>query len=73
MNISKLSVLALGLGCFVASTGITYAEPANLRLALGAYFSGDRDTLVPVMAEKLEQLDADKIEALVNYYAGYRP
>lgn len=198
MNISKLSVLALGLGCYVASTGITYAEPANLkvcaschgedgsgagfpyvpiiagtpaahleealfayqdgarhcvgvpvmceaiaplseanivelaryfskmkrvssnekfnarlaqvgelihqescamchvlpddedvefalgiplhgqrsaylRLALGAYFSGDRDTLVPVMAEKLEQLDADKIEALVNYYAGYRP
>jgi len=46
---------------------------AYLRLALGAYFSGDRDTLVPVMAEKLEQLDADKIEALVNYYASYRP
>jgi len=42
---------------------------AYLRLALGAYFSGDRDTLVPVMAEKLEELDADKIEALVNYYA----
>ena len=46
---------------------------AYLRLALGAYFSGDRDTLVPIMAEKLEQLDADKIEALVNYYASYRP
>jgi sulfide dehydrogenase cytochrome subunit len=46
---------------------------AYLRLALGAYFSGDRDTLVPVMAEKLEQLDADKIEALVNYYSSYRP
>ena len=46
---------------------------AYLRLALGAYFSGDRDTLVPVMAEKLEELDADKIEALVNYYASYRP
>jgi len=45
---------------------------AYLRLALGAYFSGDRDTLVPIMAEKLEQLDADKIEALVNYYASYR-
>jgi len=25
------------------------------------------------MAEKLEELDADKIEALVNYYASYRP
>jgi sulfide dehydrogenase cytochrome subunit len=46
---------------------------AYLRLALGAYFSGDRDTLVPIMAEKLQQLDADKIEALVNYYASYRP
>jgi len=46
---------------------------AYLRLALGAYFSGDRDTLVPVMAEKLNQLDAGKIEALVNYYASYRP
>jgi len=46
---------------------------AYLRLALGAYFSGDRDTLVPVMAEKLEELDAGKIEALVNYYASYRP
>ena len=46
---------------------------AYLRLALGAYFSGDRDTLVPIMAEKLEQLDADKIEALVNYYASDRP
>lgn len=46
---------------------------AYLRLALGAYFSGDRDTLVPVMAEKLEELDADKIEALLNHYASYRP
>lgn len=45
---------------------------AYLRLALGAYFSGDRDTLVPIMAEKLEQLDAEKIEALINYYASYR-
>jgi sulfide dehydrogenase cytochrome subunit len=46
---------------------------AYLRLAFGAYFSGDRDTLVPVMAEKLGQLDADKIDALINYYASYRP
>lgn len=46
---------------------------AYLRLALGAYFSGDRETLVPVMAEKIEKLDADKIEALVNYYASYSP
>jgi len=46
---------------------------AYLRLALGAYFSGDRETLVPIMAEQLALLDADKIEALVNYYASYRP
>jgi len=46
---------------------------AYLRLALGAYFSGDRETLVPVMAEKIEKLDAGKIEALVNYYASYSP
>lgn len=46
---------------------------AYLRLALGAYYSGDRETLVPVMAEKIEQLDAGKIEALVNYYASYKP
>lgn len=46
---------------------------AYLRLALGAYFSGDRETLVPIMAEELEELDANKIEALVNYYASYRP
>jgi len=46
---------------------------AYLRLALGAYFSGDRESLVPVMAEELEELDADKIEALINYYSSYRP
>lgn len=46
---------------------------AYLRLAFGAYFSGDRHTLVPVMAEKLEALDADTIDALINYYASYRP
>ena len=46
---------------------------AYMRLALGAYFSGDRESLVPIMAEKIAQLDADKIEALVNYYASYRP
>ena len=45
---------------------------AYLRLALGAYFSGDRETLVPIMAEKLEHLDADKIEALINHYASYK-
>ncbi len=46
---------------------------AYLRLALGAYLTGDRQTLVPVMADKLKLLDPDKIQALVNYYASYTP
>lgn len=46
---------------------------AYLRMALGAYMTGDRDTLIPAMAEKLKLLDADKIDALVNYYASYNP
>lgn len=46
---------------------------AYLRMALGAYMTGDRETLIPAMAEKLKLLDADKIEALANYYASYKP
>lgn len=46
---------------------------AYLRLALGAYMTGDRETLIAAMAEKLQLLDQDKIEALVNYYASYSP
>ena len=46
---------------------------AYLRLALGAYLTGDRQTLVPVMADKLRELDPGKVQALVNYYASYRP
>jgi cytochrome c553 len=45
---------------------------AYLRLALGAYMTGDRETLVPAMAEKIALLDPGKIEALVNYYASYK-
>ena len=44
---------------------------AYLRLALGAYMTGDRETLVPIMADKLRKLDQGKIEALVNYYASW--
>ena len=46
---------------------------AYLRMALGAYMTGDRQTLIPAMAEKLKLLDADVIDALVNYYASYDP
>ena len=44
---------------------------AYLRLALGAYLTGDRETLVPIMADKLKELDQGKIDALVNYYASW--
>jgi cytochrome c553 len=46
---------------------------AYLKLAFGAYQSGSRETLVPEMAEKLGLLNADDIDALVNYYASYQP
>jgi cytochrome c553 len=45
---------------------------AYLRLALGAYMTGNRETLVPAMAEKIALLNPGKIEALVNYYASYK-
>ena len=48
-------------------------KSAYLRLALGAYLTGDRETLVPIMADKLRELDQDKIEALVHYYASWDP
>ena len=48
-------------------------KSAYLRLALGAYLTGDRDTLVPLMADKLRELDPAKIQALVNYYASFSP
>ena len=46
---------------------------AYLRLALGAYLTGDRETLVPIMADKLRELDQDKIEALIHYYSSWDP
>jgi len=46
---------------------------AYLKLAFDSYLSGDRETLVPGMAEKLRLLDADDIDALISYYASYQP
>jgi cytochrome c553 len=46
---------------------------AYLRVALVAYLSGDRETLVPGMSEKLELLNADDVDALISYYSGYQP
>lgn len=46
---------------------------AYLRVALDAYLTGERDTLVPAMAARLNVLDDADIDALINYYASYRP
>jgi hypothetical protein len=40
-------------------------------MALGAYLTGDRETLVPIMADRLQDLDQDKIDALIHYYASW--
>lgn len=42
-----------------------------LRYALQSYKDGRRKNLLDTMGEKLGQLNADDIEALVNYYASY--
>ncbi|MEJ2128445.1 MAG: c-type cytochrome [Woeseiaceae bacterium] len=44
---------------------------AYLRMALGAYLTGDRETLVPIMADKLRELDQGKIDALIHYYSSW--
>jgi cytochrome c553 len=48
-------------------------RPAYLKMALEAYLDGDRQTLVPAMAEQLAQLDDDDVGALINYYSSYQP
>jgi len=42
-----------------------------LRYALQSYMDGRRENLLETMSVKLQQVDSDGIEALVNYYAGY--
>jgi cytochrome c553 len=43
-----------------------------LRFAIEAYFAGDREALVEVMAEKIQNLEAGDLGALINYYSSYR-
>jgi cytochrome c553 len=43
-----------------------------LRFAIEAYFAGDRVALVEVMAEKIQNLEAGDLGALVHYYSSYR-
>lgn len=42
-----------------------------LRYSLQSYMDGRRENLLDIMDEKLQQLDSDGIEALVNYFASY--
>ncbi len=46
---------------------------AYLRYATYAYLNGGRATLAPAMAAKLVELTENDIEALIHYYASYRP
>lgn len=48
-------------------------RPDYLRFALEAYRSGRRTELLPAMNEQLESLEPGDFEALVNYYASFRP
>ena len=43
-----------------------------IRLALEAYFAGDREALVPAMADAIGDLKPGDLGALTNYYASYR-
>lgn len=43
-----------------------------LRFAIEAYFAGDRVALVQTMAEKIQNLQAGDLGALVSYYSSYR-
>jgi cytochrome c553 len=43
-----------------------------LRFAIEAYFAGDRVALVETMAERIQNLQAGDLGALVNYYSSYR-
>ena len=43
-----------------------------VRFALEAYYAGDRESLVPRMAEAIQDLTPGDLGALVNYYSSYR-
>ena len=58
---------------FVPGIPLHGQKSAYLRYAFDAYASGDRLTLIPEMAEAMDEIDSDDFEALVNYYASYAP
>ena len=43
-----------------------------LRYAIEAYFSGEREALVEVMADQIRSLRPGDLSALANYYSSYR-
>ena len=43
-----------------------------LRYAIEAYFAGDREALLDVMANQIQQLQPGDLGALVHYYSSYR-
>jgi sulfide dehydrogenase cytochrome subunit len=47
-------------------------KSAYIRFALESYASGDREALVPAMAEAIRALRPGDLGALVNYYSSYR-
>lgn len=46
---------------------------AYLQLAFDSYLNGNRLTLIPEMAEAIAKIDKDDFEALIAYYASYKP
>lgn len=48
-------------------------RPEYLRFALEAYREGYRTELLPAMEERIDALAPGDLDALVNYYASYRP
>jgi cytochrome c553 len=47
-------------------------RPDYIRYAIQTYFAGKREPLLDTMAHEIQQLDAEDIDALVNYYSSYR-
>lgn len=47
-------------------------RPDYIRYAIRAYFGGKREPLLDTMAHEIAQLDAEDLDALVNYYSSYR-
>jgi len=43
-----------------------------VKFAIEAYLGGEREALLEAMAHELRQLEADDLDALVNYFSSYR-